>query len=92
MSIIPEQDEGLLSDLLDIVDILPSVAPQPKMGHWILIDEELSRYKCSECGEIIKLYKKNELSRLEKDETLSDYLFSHCGCRMVEQQESEEKE
>lgn len=65
---------------------------EKKTGHWIAIDEELSRYKCSECGEVIRLYKKSEISKLEKDETLSDYPFSHCGCRMVEPQESEDKE
>lgn len=59
-------------------------------GHWILIDKELSRYKCSKCGEVIRLYKKSEISKLEKDETLSNYPFSHCGCRMVESQESED--
>ena len=66
-----------------------SIAPT-KTGHWILIDEELQRYKCSECGEIIKLYKECEISRLERDETLSDYPFSHCGAKMIEPQERSE--
>jgi len=65
---------------------------EPKTGHWILIDKESSRYKCSECGEVIRLYKKSEISKLEKDETLSDYPFSHCGAKMIEPQESEDKE
>lgn len=63
-----------------------------KTGKWILIDKELSRYKCSECGEIIKLHKKSEISKLEKDETLSNYPFSHCGARMIEAQERGDKE
>lgn len=66
---------------------LETVTPEQKIGHWIMIDEELQRYKCSECGEVIILYKKSEIPKLEKDETLSDYPFSHCGCRMVEPQE-----
>ena len=57
---------------------------EPKIGKWILIDKELSRYKCSECGEVIKLYKKSEILNLEKDEILSDYPFSHCGAKMTE--------
>lgn len=35
----------------DYVDMLPSVTPQPKTGHWI--DREVydaDRWKCSECG------------------------------------------
>ena len=68
----------------------PPITPQPKTGKWIMIDKELQRYKCSECGEVIRLYKKSEIPKLEKDETLSNYPFSHCGCRMVESQESEE--
>ena len=52
---------------------LPPVNSQPKTGHWILIDKELSRYECSECGEIIRLY---------ENETLEDYPFSHCGAKM----------
>ena len=65
---------------------VPPITPQPKTGHWIMIDQELQRYKCSECGEVIILYKKSEIPKLEKDETLSDYPFSHCGARMVEPQ------
>lgn len=75
--------------VLSSYDILSPVNPQPKTGKWIMIDKELQRYKCSECGEVIRLYKKSEIPKLEKDETLSNYPFSHCGCRMVESQESE---
>lgn len=28
-----------------------------------------------------------KISKLEKDETLSNYPFSHCGARMIEAQE-----
>ena len=75
-----------------IICQLPSVNPQPKTGKWIMIDKELQRYKCSECGEVIRLYKKSEIPKLEKDETLSNYPFSHCGCRMIEPRERSDKE
>ena len=87
-----EIDDGVCldDDITCILEDLPSVRPQQQIGNWIMIDKELQRYKCSECGEVIKLYKKSEIPKLEKDETLSDYPFSHCGCKMVESQESEE--
>lgn len=81
--------EGDRSLFESYVSELSPVTQQSKIGRWILIDKELSRYKCSECGEIIRLNKKNEIPSLEKDETLSDYPFSHCGAKMVEPQESE---
>lgn len=81
-----------LGAVRNFIKNFPSVNPQPRTGHWIMIDKELQRYKCSECGEVIRLYKKSEIPKLEKDETLSDYPFSHCGCRMVEPQESEGEE
>ena len=84
--------EGLEYVTKGMVENMSSVNPQPKTGHWIMIDKELQRYKCSECGEVIRLYKKSEIPKLEKDETLSNYPFSHCGCRMVDPQESEGKE
>lgn len=80
---------GLISDeterkkALEYINELPPVNPT-KTGRWILIDKELSRYKCSECGEVIRLYKKSEIPKLKKDETLSDYPFSHCGAKMTE--------
>ena len=55
---------------------MPSVHVKTKIGHWIMIDEELQRYKCSECGEIIRVY---------DNETLKEnYRFSHCGAKMEE--------
>jgi hypothetical protein len=81
--------EQFKGDAISEIEKLPPVNPQPKTGHWIMIDKELQRYKCSGCGEVIRLYKKSEIPKLEKDETLSNYPFSHCGCRMVESQESE---
>lgn len=48
-------------------------------GEWILIDDvddpldRLNRYKCSECGRIIRIY---------DHQTLSDYPYCHCGADM----------
>lgn len=48
-------------------------------GEWILIDDvndpldRLNRYKCSECGRIIRIY---------DGQTFSDYPYCHCGAKM----------
>lgn len=65
--------------IVKILDDLPSVTPQPKVGHWIENAPEYQNidppYICSECGNL-HLRKTNYCDQ--------------CGCRMVEQQESEE--
>ena len=59
------------------VETLPSVNPQPKTGHWIF-DEILDKhYYCSECKSMGVDY--------------WDYC-PNCGAKMVEPQESEDKE
>ncbi len=61
-----------------IIKNLPPVTPQPKTGHWI--DLPFS-FECSECGII------------RAKETSGKYNFCpHCGARMIEPQESEDKE
>lgn len=63
----------------EFVEDLPSVRSQPKIGHWIIIDDcELFMAKCSECGEIVD-------SRM-----ISKYPYCHCGAKMVDLQENEE--
>lgn len=53
---------------------------QPKTGHWINIDETHS--KCDRCGAVFEIASKNgEVN-----------YCPHCGERMVEPQESEDKE
>ena len=60
----------------DILSDLPPVTPQPKMGHWIIVDKGLkvTSYKCSECG------------RTVRDDTgydvIKDYPYCHCGAKM----------
>lgn len=63
---------------------LPPVTPKPKMGHWILNDNQgvqaVGRltYHCSECGrEIISKYH-------GKISLLKEYPYCHCGAKMQE--------
>lgn len=47
--------------------------PQPKIGHWIIVDDcERFIAKCSECG------------RIEDSRMISKYPYCHCGAKMVE--------
>jgi len=74
----------------------PSVNPQPKTGHWIddnenEIDAQYGRhlYKCSECNEYADMFVggTEDWWDIEKPN-----YCPNCGCRMVEPQESEDKE
>jgi len=54
---------------------------EAKTGHWIIIDDcEHFIAKCSECG------------RIEDSRMINKYPYCHCGAKMVEPQESEDKE
>lgn len=74
------------------IKALPSVTPQPKMGKWInkyaedACGERYSYWACSECGRDVGF----NLANIE--DVLSDYPYCHCGAKMVESQESEDKE
>ena len=57
--------------------ILELLEQEPRKGHWILRNSFLVPYKCSECN--------------YKSERYDNYC-PNCGCRMVEPQESEDKE
>ena len=73
-----EFDQGFFADK---IRALPPVNPQPKTGHWIIIDDcEHFIAKCSECG------------RREDSRMISLYPYCHCGAKMVEPQERSEKE
>ena len=72
----------VFKDLYDGMDELPSVTPQePKTGHWI--DDEFGS-KCSCCGVHTHLDKFDRPMKFKH--------CSMCGARMVEPQESEDKE
>lgn len=62
-----------------ILEELPPVTPQSKMGKWIIIDDcEHFIAKCSECG------------RIEDSRMINKYPYCHCGAKML--QDSELKE
>ena len=82
---------GGLLDVAMFIRGLPPVNPQLKTGHWILNDNQGVQavghltYHCSECGrEICSKYH-------GKFSLLKEYPYCHCGAKMVEPQESEEK-
>ena len=84
---------GMTSLLIaDCLRRLPSVTPQPKMGKWInkyaedACGERYSYWACSECGRDVGF----NLANIE--DVLSEYPYCHCGAKMVEPQESEDKE
>lgn len=55
------------------IEQMPSVTPQPKIGHWMIIDDcEQFIAKCSECG------------RIEDSRLINNYPYCHCGARMQE--------
>ena len=64
---------------------------KPKTGHWILNDYQgvqavgYRTYHCSECGREISSKYHGKLS------LITEYPFCHCGAKMVELQESEDK-
>jgi hypothetical protein len=70
-------------EIQDILEDLPPVRPQQKMGRWIEStghDDRDHFYTCSECGRNINLI---------CGAKLADYPYCHCGAKMVEPKESE---
>ena len=80
------REEALLRRDRDIIRALPPVRPQEQTGEWILLDEcANSGYYCSKC--------KKKLVKEGWSETVKKINFCpNCGARMVEPQESEDKE
>ena len=74
------------------IKALPSITPQQRVGRWInkyaedACGERYSYWACSECGRDVGF----NLANIE--DVLSDYPYCHCGAKMVEPQESEDKE
>ena len=63
--------------------ILELLEQEPKVGHWIYQEDTLE-YACSECNRRI------DTKRFENP--YIRYPYCHCGCRMIEPQESEGEE
>lgn len=67
----------------DAVKQLPPVTQEPKIGHWIVYAEltgeweGTKKYACDKCGEKVGVFKSN--------------YCPNCGAKMVEPQESEDK-
>jgi hypothetical protein len=64
---------------------LPPVTPQPKMGHWIINEDEENTVHghCSVCGWEAHYY---------EDDIIGMPYCPNCGAKMTEPQESENKE
>ena len=78
----------MLLNAEQFMHLLPSVIPQPKTGHWEQYGNSWEdKFKCSECGK--------EQPKILCGERIighwSDYC-PNCGAKMVEPQESEDKE
>jgi hypothetical protein len=72
--------------LKECYEVLPPVNPQePKIGHWVKSNVPNEEYVCSECGGACWYYD------YQADVVKSRYC-PNCGCRMVEQKESEVQE
>ena len=68
---------------LPIVDIITGESPQePKTGHWNLEIEDWNKWTCSECS---------FCERTDIHVSLGYNYCPNCGAKMVETQESEEK-
>ena len=79
-----EQSINILEAVDRIMD-LPSVEQEPKTGHWIESNIPNEKYVCSECGGACWYYD------YQGDVAKSRYC-PNCGAKMVEPQESEDKE
>ena len=76
------------------VEKMPSVTPQePKTGHWIEHPTEEDYSVCSRCGIGSRRMEHGKNADGTKYIDIYSYRFCpYCGCRMVEPQESEDKE
>ena len=82
-----DAQKSLMGRVLFFTEHLPSVTLQPKTGHWVSIDEEPHEvYECDRCGRVVSMFTANIEPHIE-------YKYCpNCGARMVEPQESEDKE
>jgi len=77
----------------EFIDSIPSINPQPKIGHWIQTNEFfinqdgqfIYKFICSECKYLSYFRKSNK-------KAIGANVCPNCSCRMIEPQESEGKE
>lgn len=66
----------------EIIKKLPPVTPQPKTGHWMIVEDSIDRffttYECSCCKRAI-IVQHDAMKGVYKD-----YPYCHCGAKMVE--------
>ena len=77
-------EEQHLPNRIDLEYYIVHGTPLPK-GHWIKSNIPNEKYVCSECGGACWYYD------YQADVAKSRYC-PNCGCRMIEPQESEDKE
>jgi hypothetical protein len=76
--------------IVDAIDKLPSVNPQPKTGHWEWVrydsNPNIGNWHCSECNRIV-------CGAITAANPVYAYKYCpDCGAKMIEPQESEDKE
>lgn len=78
--------------VLELLKTEPSVNPQPKIGHWVQTNEFfinqdgqfIYKFICSECKSLSYFRKSNK-------KAIGANVCPNCGAKMVESQESEDK-
>lgn len=75
--LVPHQDHYIpyihYDDVVKGIKEMPTVTPQPNIGHWIKVGEGLLPFECSEC---------------EKLEFKKSKYCPNCGARMTESEET----
>ena len=63
-------------DAVHRIEMLPSIQPERKTGHWVEMSSANHTYKCSECGRLLVNVTdgKNNISK--------HYPYCHCGAKM----------
>lgn len=75
--------------IYDEIDNMPTIEPERKRGKWII--NKYGYVVCSECKYNAPRIMTGCLANRHLDYDKSDYCW-HCGAKMVEPQESEDKE
>ena len=88
-----EGNKDIFVKILDEINKLPSVKQEPKTGHWIEHPTEEDYSVCSRCGIGSRRMEHGKNADGTKYIDIYSYRFCpYCGARMVEPQESEDKE